>query len=147
MIQVIQGFELLTREAVDKRLVLSKAEMLSVNDNQMPNTYFAVCKDDKKLYVYSKDSTEISTETGKFKLYSDRCVIESISVNGTKLPIENFNVDLPIATASKYGLSLPGYGISAVDGKYNIDFNAIDDGSIPAEKINWENVVIDGTNI
>lgn len=145
MIQIIQGFELLTREAIDNRLVLSKAEMLSVNDNQMPDTYFAVCTDDKKLYVYNKDSNP-SEETGKFTLYNGS-TIESISINGVKLPIENFNVDLPIATASKYGFSMPGYGIIAVDGKYSIDFNAIDDGSIPAEKINWENVVIDGTNI
>lgn len=145
MIQIIQGFELLTREAIDNRLVLSKAEMLSVNDNQMPDTYFAVCTDDKKLYVYNKDSNP-SEETGKFTLYNGS-TIESISINGVKLPIENFNVDLPIATASKYGFSMPGYGITAVDGKYSIDFNAIDDGSIPAEKINWENVVIDGTNI
>lgn len=146
MIQIIQGFELLTREAIDNRLVLSKAEMLSVNDNQMPDTYFAVCTDDKKLYVYNKDSNP-SEETGKFTLYGSGSTIESISINGVKLPIENFNVDLPIATASKYGFSMPGYGITAVDGKYSIDFNAIDDGSIPAEKINWENVVIDGTNI
>lgn len=146
MIQIIQGFELLTREAVDNRLVLSKAEMLSVNDNQMPDTYFAVCTDDKKLYVYNKDSNP-SEETGKFTLYKNGSTIESISINGVVLPIENFNVDLPIATASKYGFSMPGYGITAVDGKYSIDFNAIDDGSIPAEKINWENVVIDGTNI
>lgn len=146
MIQIIQGFELLTREAVDNRLVLSKAEMLSVNDNQMPDTYFAVCSDDKKLYVYNKDSNP-SKETGKFTLYKNGSTIESISINGVELPIENFNVDLPIATASKYGFSMPGYGITAVDGKYSIDFNAIDDGSIPAEKINWENVVIDGTNI
>lgn len=145
MIQIIQGFELLTREAIDNRLVLSKAEMLSVNDNQMPDTYFAVCTDDKKLYVYNKDSNP-SEETGKFTLYNGS-TIESISINGVKLPIENFNVDLPIATASKYGFSMPGYGITSVDGKYSIDFNAIDDGSIPAEKINWENVVIDGTNI
>lgn len=145
MIQIIQGFELLTREAIDNRLVLSKAEMLSVNDNQMPDTYFAVCTDDKKLYVYNKDSNP-SEETGKFTLYNGS-TIESISINGVKLPIENFNVDLPIATASKYGFSMPGYGITAVDGKYSIDFNAIDDSSIPAEKINWENVVIDGTNI
>ena len=145
MIQIIQGFELLTREAIDNRLVLSKAEMLSVNDNQMPDTYFAVCTDDKKLYVYNKDSNP-SEETGKFTLYNGS-TIESISINGVKLPIENFNVDLPIATASKYGFSMPGYGITAIDGKYSIDFNAIDDGSIPAEKINWENVVIDGTNI
>lgn len=145
MIQIIQGFELLTREAIDNRLVLSKAEMLSVNDNQMPDTYFAVCTDDKKLYVYNKDSNP-SEETGKFTLYNGS-TIESISINGVKLPIENFNVDLPIATASKYGFSMPGYGITAIDGKYSIDFNAIDDGSIPAEKINWENVIIDGTNI
>ena len=145
MIQIVQGFELLTREAIDNRLVLSKAEMITVNDNQMPDTYFAVCSDDKKLYIYNKDA-KASTETGKFTLYNDS-PIRSISINGTEIPIENFNVDLPLATASKYGFSMPGYGISAVDGKYNIDFNAIEDASIPFEKVNWENVIIQADNI
>lgn len=149
MIQIIQGFELLTRDAIDNRLVLSKAQMLSVNDDQMPSTYFAVCTDDKKLYIYNKDSN-ISPITGKFSLYGGEggtAPIQSISINGVEIPIENFNVDLPLATASKYGLSIPGYGITAVDGKYSIDFNAVDDASIPAEKINWENVIIEADNI
>ena len=141
MIKSIQGFELKTREAIDNRLVLSKAEMLVINDNQMPDRYFAVCRDDDYLYVYNKDTPIISSETGKFRKYS-YCKIESISINGVELPINNYNVNLPLTDSSTYGVSKPGIGIAAVDGVYNIDFNAIDDYTIPINKVDWQNAII-----
>ena len=52
MLKSIQGFELKTREAIDNRLVLSKLEMLNINDNQMPEKYFAICTDDGYLYIF-----------------------------------------------------------------------------------------------
>ena len=51
---------------IDAVFVLTKAQMVSINDNLMPDAYFAVCKDDKKFYIYDKSATP-STETGKFK--------------------------------------------------------------------------------
>lgn len=142
MITAIQGFELKTREAIDNRLVLSKVEMLNINDNHMPEKYFAVCKDDGYLYIYNKNSALITSETGKFKKYS-YCKIESISINGINLPIDDsLNVEIPIATKNEFGVSMAGYGIVSDNGVYNIDFNAIDDDSIPIEKVQWENAII-----
>ena len=146
MIPIVQGYELNTREAIDNRLLLSKAEMKSVNDKHMPEKYFAVCKDDCMLYLYDKNTDVISVETGKFKLYNS-CKIESISVNGEVLPIEELNVDLPLATAERYGLGLPGLGLKAENGIFSIDFNGIPDGAIPFEKVDWEDVIISGDNI
>lgn len=51
---------------IDATVVLTKAQMVSINDNLMPDVYFAVCKDDKKFYIYDKSATP-SAETGKFK--------------------------------------------------------------------------------
>ena len=68
MIQVIQGFKLSTRDPVDNRILLSKDEMTRVNDNQMPDKYFAMCKEDGNLYVYDK-SNEVDETTGKFRIY------------------------------------------------------------------------------
>ena len=146
MVQIIQGFEVNTREAIDNRLVLSKEQMLNTNDNYMPDKYFAVCTEDGYLYIYNKNTTEISEETGKFSKYS-YCKIESISVNGTVLPIKDLNVDLPLATADAYGLSIAGKGIKAENGIYTLDFNAIDDKAIPFEKVNFDDVIIDASNI
>jgi hypothetical protein len=141
MLKSIQGFELKTREAIDNRLVLSKLEMLNINDNQMPEKYFAICTDDGYLYIYNKNASLISSETGKFKKYS-YCKIESITINGTELPIEDLTVDIPLATHEAFGVSMAGKGIKATSGVYSVDFNAIDDGSIPIEKVQWENAIV-----
>ena len=55
---------------VDTRLVLSKKEMREINDNYLPDTYFALCKDEGHFYLYNKKATP-NNETGKFTLISD----------------------------------------------------------------------------
>lgn len=69
MISVPQGFKVGAAEAVDSRLTLSKAEMLAIKDNAMPDIYLTVCKDDNSIYIYSKDNS-IDSETGKFRVYA-----------------------------------------------------------------------------
>lgn len=65
------GFKVQTGSAIDKRLLLSKAEMLTVEeDYTMPDEYFAVCKDDGKVYLY-KASNTVDAETGKFRVIDD----------------------------------------------------------------------------
>ena len=55
---------------VDTRLVLSKKEMLEANDNYLPDTYFALCKDEGHFYLYNKKA-EPNEITGKFTLITD----------------------------------------------------------------------------
>lgn len=141
MIQVIQGFKLSTRDAVDNRLVLTKAEMLAIRDTRMPEKYFAVCKDDGCLYLYDKSREVLDPETGKFSKFSSS-KIESISINGVEVPVANTNVDLPTATAERYGMVIIGNGLKSTNGVVTLDFNAIDDGSIPIEKIDFNDVTI-----
>lgn len=69
MISLPQGFKVGAAEAVDSRLILSKAEMLTIKDSLMPSVYFAVCKDDNAIYIYNKDNLADS-ETGKFRIYA-----------------------------------------------------------------------------
>lgn len=77
MIKVIQGFKLSTRDAVDNRLLLTKEQMRNIDDNQMPERYFAICSDDGLLYTYDKNSIVETPEegedlgTGKFKQYAN----------------------------------------------------------------------------
>ena len=56
---------------LDTRQVLTKKEMLEINDNYMPDVYFALCRDNGKFYIYRKDNTYVSEETGKFILVDD----------------------------------------------------------------------------
>lgn len=61
------GFDIVTNSAVDKRVYLTKAEMVTAEDNfALPDVYFAICPDDGKLYIYNK-ANEASETTGKFK--------------------------------------------------------------------------------
>lgn len=68
MISLPQGFKVGAAEAVDSRLILSKAEMLAIKDSLMPTVYLAVCKDDNAIYIYNKDNS-VDPETGKFRVY------------------------------------------------------------------------------
>lgn len=69
MLNLPQGFKIGAAEAVDSRLILSKAEMVTIKDSMMPDTYLAVCKDNNSIYIYSKDNS-IDPETGKFRVYA-----------------------------------------------------------------------------
>ena len=112
----------------------------------MPDKYFAVCKDDGCLYLYDKSSCPCNSETGKFIKYSSS-KIDSITINGVEIPIENRNIDIPLATAERYGIVMLGKGLKSVDGVVTLDFNSIDDESIPFEKLDLRGLVIDGTSI
>lgn len=65
-IKVNTGFAVGSVVPIDERLVLTKAEMLAINDSTMPDVYFSACKDDGKFYIYNKSNTASET-TGKFK--------------------------------------------------------------------------------
>ena len=49
MIKIPQGFKIASKEVVDTRLVMSKAEMLTVSDAVMPEVYFR--KKEIKLWL------------------------------------------------------------------------------------------------
>ena len=69
MLNLPQGFKIGAAEAIDSRLILSTAEMVTIKDSMMPDTYLAVCKDNNSIYIYSKDNS-IDPETGKFRVYA-----------------------------------------------------------------------------
>lgn len=64
-IKIGQQFQRTGGFPIDETLVLTKAEMLFINDSVMPDKYFALCSDDDKMYLYDKSATP-NTETGKF---------------------------------------------------------------------------------
>ena len=73
---------------------------------------------------------------------------ETVSIDGDTIPIdENHNIDLPLATAAKYGLVKAGKGISSDNGKFSINPVDLDDAAIPLSKVDMENIIIDGNNV
>lgn len=68
-IKINAPFELGAAVPVDTRLTLSKAEMLTINDNVWPSKYLTVCSDDGAIYLYDK-TNDMDAETGKFRILS-----------------------------------------------------------------------------
>ena len=67
-INVSQAFHRTAALPIDDSQALTKAEMLTVNDNLMPSKYFTVCQDDGFFYMYDKSNT-VDPETGKFRKF------------------------------------------------------------------------------
>ena len=70
-VNVSQPFHRTSAKPIDDSLVLTLAKMKAMNDNVMPDYYFAVCEDDGCFYLYDKSATP-SAASGKFtKLKAD----------------------------------------------------------------------------
>lgn len=67
-IKVSQAFERTSANPIDATIALTKAQMVAVNDNLMPDYYFTICQDDGYIYLYDKSATA-SVTTGKFKKF------------------------------------------------------------------------------
>lgn len=67
MINIPQGFHIGSTEPVDFRLILSTDEMLTINDDAMPDVYFTVCKEDGNVYIYNKTNS-FDEITGRFRI-------------------------------------------------------------------------------
>ena len=65
-IDLATGFNIGSKDAIDERQVLTLEQMKNLDESIYPDKYFAICKDDGKLYLYDADN-EINDETGKFR--------------------------------------------------------------------------------
>lgn len=67
-IKISQPFETTGPDPIDKALVLTKAEMASMNDALMPSAYLCVCSENGRIYTYKKDNTP-TPDVGKYVEY------------------------------------------------------------------------------
>ena len=75
-IKIPSGFQLTSTDPIDLRFIMTKAEMVAVNDGRMPDLYFTLCKDDGQFYIYRK-SNDPSIAFGKFKLIDEVAAAEA----------------------------------------------------------------------
>ena len=77
-IDLATGFNIGSKDAIDERQVLTLEQMKNLDESIYPDKYFAICKDNGKLYIFNA-SNEIDEETGKFrKVSSNESVDPSI---------------------------------------------------------------------
>lgn len=70
MIKLVQGFDIISPLPIDGRILLSSNEMKEIADYLLPDKYFAICRDDGKLYLYDKSNViteDSSIGYGKFR--------------------------------------------------------------------------------
>lgn len=119
-IVVPQGFEVQSKQPIDSRILLTKEQMLSINDNIMPVKYFVICVDDGKLYLYDKNRPT-DPEVGRFKEVTADISGDISTIEGQ---IEALNTEI----ADKQDKFVPGKGIELVqDSQGNLVLNSIID--------------------
>ncbi len=65
-LQINDSFQINSAVPIDTRIMLTKNEMLNVDENLMPDVYFAICTDGK-FYLYNKTNS-VDPTTGKFRV-------------------------------------------------------------------------------
>lgn len=103
------GFNIKAKESIDKRIILTKAEMRSElyeSDGTViaiPDNYFCLCKDDNSLYVYNSTNDPTEGETGKFRLASNRGNLwfyeHSITYSNNSFVVDHSHDVIPIPLA------------------------------------------------
>ena len=61
------GFHIGSKQPIDDRLIMSKAQMLNINENTFPDVYMCICNDDGAIYTFNINN-EANDETGKFRM-------------------------------------------------------------------------------
>ena len=61
--------------------VLTKVQMQSIVDSNMPNTFYTVCQDDSCIYLYNKSNT-VDAETGKFRKLTGSAETDILNIAG-----------------------------------------------------------------
>ena len=127
MISTGTGFKILSRDSIDERFILSKDQMLTIDEAVQPENYFCVCTDDSMLYVYNVNNPA-DPETGKFrKVGSNENVDPSIfqKINDDTLTTDDKTVVGAINELDSNKIDRP-----AVDGTAGQILVLQDDGSL-----------------
>lgn len=95
------GLDIITASAIDKRIYLTKAEMLTAEDTfNLPDVYFAVCPEDGKFYLYNVNNIA-SPETGKFKPIEATINFEIPSTEESKANFSNAVAESAVVIETK----------------------------------------------
>lgn len=109
-----RGLTISTDEAIDTRLVLTKAQMAVVEEDfMMPGHYFCLCADDNQIYIYDvnnlvvEDPEEEYFGLGKFR----PAQVELEEGNGISIKNKDtLEVDLAEVSAEDFNAMLLEYG-------------------------------------
>ena len=75
------GFHIGSKQPIDDRLIMTKSEMINVNENIYPDVYMCVCSDDGAIYTFNINN-EANDETGKFRIAEGSGAVEDVDLTG-----------------------------------------------------------------
>ena len=82
-IDLATGFNIGSKDAIDERQVLTLEQMKNLDESIYPDKYFAICKDNGKLYLYDA-SNDVSEISGKFRVLEGNVTGDSTVVDGAR---------------------------------------------------------------
>lgn len=126
------GFTVGSSSAVDRRILLTKEEMVTAEDNYMlPDQYFAICSDNGKLYLFNVDN-DPNNETGKYREVNEEAFKE-IAKKVDKEDGKSLISDLDIEKLSGIASGATKAEASDINGNIKIngqDINVFDSSTI-----------------
>lgn len=75
------GFSICSKDLIYDKFVLTKDEMLNINENTYPDQFFALCSDDDCMYTFNI-SNPVNAETGKFRIVVGSGTGEDVDLDG-----------------------------------------------------------------
>ena len=146
------GFQITSKQPIDTRLILSKAEMYTeryASDQTviaLPDHYMCVCKDDNQVYVYDSHNAVLAG-TGKFRPAPGVTAGDGIKVEDSKVSID-LNDNEPTAIRLRNAVEKvengniyqAGQGIDIENKEISLDLSAGEGIEINGNKISIQDL-------
>ena len=111
------GFSIGSKDLIYDKFVLTKEEMLNINENTYPDQFFALCSDDDCMYTFNI-SNPVNAETGKFRIVVGSGTGEDVDLDGlfmTETEITTMLDDVFSGTSTAIYTAVDADGYTLVD--------------------------------
>ena len=111
------GFSIGSKDLIYDKFVLTKDEMLNINENTYPDQFFALCSDDDCMYTFNI-SNPVNAETGKFRIVVGSGTGEDVDLTGlfmTNAEITTMLDDVFSGTSTAIYTAVDADGYTLVD--------------------------------
>ena len=111
------GFSIGSKDLIYDKFVLTKDEMLNINENTYPDQFFALCSDDDCMYTFNI-SNPVNAETGKFRIVVGSGTGEDVDLEGlfmTETEITTMLDDVFSGTSAAIYTAVDADGYTLVD--------------------------------
>ena len=134
-IDLATGFNIGSKDAIDERQVLTLEQMKNLDESIYPDKYFAICKDNGKLYLYNVNNI-VDSETGKFRVLEGNTVGDGTTDSAYTTVVFDKSIDmgkyllLAKITNANYANNIIKFSCPNFKGQNQVGFRYEDDMDI-----------------